>query len=102
MDIIIEDVHFDADEKLLDLVREKVGKFEHLFDRITKAEVYLKLEEEHHHIKDKTVEIKLNVPQTTLFVSDAAKTFELALTDACNSMRTQLTRYKDKLKDVRD
>ena len=101
MDILIQDVHFDADNSLLELVREKVGKFEHLFDGITRAEVYLKLEEEHHHIKDKVVEIKLNVPHTTLFASDSEKTFELALSSAAHSMRTQLTRYKDKLKSTK-
>ena len=44
MNINIQTVHFDADEKLLEMVEKKVRKLETLHDRITKVEVFLKLD----------------------------------------------------------
>ena len=44
MNISIQTVHFDADEKLLDLVQKKLEKLATFHDRITRVEVFLKLD----------------------------------------------------------
>ena len=62
MNINIQTVHFDADQKLLDFVHKKLDKLVSFHDRITKVEVFLKMESMAHAIKDKVVEIKIHIP----------------------------------------
>ena len=93
----IQTVGFDADQKLLDYVEKKVEKLESIWDRITDIKVYLKLEEKSSHIKDKTAEVKINVPGSTLFAKESSKKFEEALDSAANSVKQQVRKYKDKL-----
>ena len=44
MNINIQTVHFDADEKLLEFVGKKVQKLATFHDRITRVDVFLKLD----------------------------------------------------------
>lgn len=101
MDIQIHSIHFDADVKLLDFVRKKITKLETFFDRITSAEVFLRLEKgDKEHSKDnKMAEIKLIIPGTTLFAKGHDKSFEASCDEAAESLRTQLTKYKEKLQE---
>lgn len=94
----IQSIHFHADKKLEDLILKKVGKLERIFDRITSIEVFLKLDTAGHSINDKVVEIKLNLPRTTLFATAASKKFELGAAQAAESMESQLRKYKERLK----
>jgi putative sigma-54 modulation protein len=50
----------------------------------------------HQQVKDKTAEVKLNVPGLTLFASETAKNFEAATDLAVESLRRQLKKYKEK------
>ena len=52
MNINIQTVHFDADEKLLDFVQKKLEKLATFHDRITRVEDFLKLDNLVHAIKD--------------------------------------------------
>lgn len=88
---------FTAAEQLTDFIEKKLEKLETFYDKIIDADVYLKLES-HAQIKDKTSEIKLNVPGVTLFASETAKTFEAAADLAVESLRRQLKKYKEKQK----
>ena len=72
MNISIQTVHFDADKKLLDFVQKKLDKLQTFHDRITKIEVYLKLESMAHAIKEKVVEIKIHIPKQDCFVKASA------------------------------
>ena len=92
----IQTVHFDADQNLMDLVDEGLSRLEKFHDRIDRAEVYLKLEETSGQIKDKIVEIKIHVPQATLFSKEGSKSFETAYSDALDSMIRQLRKHKEK------
>ena len=76
MNVIIQTVHFVADEKLTQLVTQKTKKLNHFHDGITKIEIFLKLDNVVHQIKDKVVEICVHVPKHDFFVKDTAKTFE--------------------------
>jgi putative sigma-54 modulation protein len=97
MNINIQTVHFDADEKLLEMVEKKVQKLETFHDRITKVEVFLKLDNLVHAIKDKVVEINVHIPKQDCFVKVTTKTFEESLEKAMDAITNQLKRKKEKL-----
>lgn len=96
MNVQIRTVHFDADAKLLDHVQKKIAKLNTFHDRIIDVEVYLKLDNIAHNIKDKIAEIKVYVPKHSYFVKQSTKTFEESFDKALDSMVEQLKRQKQK------
>ena len=97
MNVNIQTVHFDADEKLVELVTRKVEKLNTFHDRITNVDVFLKLDNLVHTIKDKVVEIKVNVPKHEFFVKTSSKSFEESFEAAFDSIINQIKRKKEKL-----
>lgn len=93
----VHSVHFDADEKLIELIREKVKKLENFNNTITSIDVYLKLEGS-QPVKDKVVEIKINILKNQIFVKEKTKTFEESLSIALDAAISQLRRKKEILK----
>ena len=53
MNVNIQTVHFDADTKLVSYIEKKLSKLFQYHDRIVKVDVYLKLDNVVHNIKDK-------------------------------------------------
>ena len=96
MNINIQTVHFDADQKLLALVQKKLDKLSHFHHRITKVEVFLKMESMAHAIKDKVVEIKIHIPKHDCFVKATAKTFQTSFDRAYDSIAHQLKKRKER------
>ena len=96
MNLTVQSIHFDADQKLVEYINKKTEKLSRYFERITEGEVFLKLSKPQSH-NNKIVEIKLHVPGQTLFVSEQAETFEAATDLAVSRLKTQVRRYKDKL-----
>ncbi|HQE11137.1 MAG TPA: HPF/RaiA family ribosome-associated protein [Flavipsychrobacter sp.] len=96
MNVQIRTVHFDADAKLLEHVQKKIVKLSTFHDRIIDVEVYLKLDNVAHNIKDKIAEIKVYVPKHSYFVKQSTKTFEESFDKALDSMAEQLKRQKEK------
>jgi putative sigma-54 modulation protein len=97
LDIKVNSVHFDADQKLIDHVNKKVGKLSQFFDGIIGAEVYLRLENVQDD-ENKIAEVKLLIPGNDLFVKKQSKTFEEAVNKAVDTLKGQVTKYKEKLK----
>ena len=97
MNISIQSVHFDADQKLLEFVQKKLDKLATFHDRITKIEVYLKFESMAHAIKDKVVEIKIHIPKQDCFVKATAKSFQTSFDQAFDSITNQLKKKKERL-----
>ncbi len=97
MNVQIQTVHFEADNKLKDHVNAKVEKLRTFHDQIIGVEVYLKLDNVVHNIKDKVAEIKVYVPKHSYFVKQSSKTFEESFDHAFESMVNQLKRQKEKL-----
>ena len=97
MNVNIQTVHFDSDEKLIELVTRKVEKLNTFHDRITKVDVFLKLDNLVHTIKDKVVEIKVHVPKHEFFVKTSSKSFEESFDSAFESIINQIKRKKEKL-----
>ncbi len=97
MDIKTQTIHFTADQQLLDFINKKVGKLETFYDKIVDAEVFLKFEEEGgDQIKEKTSELRLNIPGKSLFASAASKNFEEGIDSVVESVRRQLMKHKEK------
>ena len=88
-------VNFDADEQLNNFVQQKVNKLETFYDRIINGEVFLKNNNK-DGVDNKTVEIRLFVPGSTLFSQEDAPSFEAAADAAVDAMRRQLKRHKEK------
>ena len=98
MESKIKSIHFDATEKLEAYIEKKVAKLEKSFEDIQKVEVQLKVVKP-ATADNKTVSLSVAVPGNTLFVEKTSDTFEES-TDLCvDSMRAQLQKFKEKLRD---
>ena len=96
MNVNIQTVHFDADSKLLSYLEKKVSKLSQYHERITKVDIFLKLDNLVHNIKDKVVEIKVLIPRSEFFVKQSSKSFEESFDTALDSVINQIKRKKDK------
>jgi putative sigma-54 modulation protein len=96
MQLQVHSIHFDADQKLIDFINEKVGKLEQYHDQIIGGEVYLKLEKSDSK-ENKIAEIKIFVPGKDLFSKRQCKTFEESIDAAVEALRRQIRRHKAKL-----
>jgi putative sigma-54 modulation protein len=96
MNVNIQTVHFDADSKLVTYVEKKLSKLTQYHDRITKVDVYLKLDNVVHNIKDKIAEIKVHIPKYDFFVKHSSKSFEESFDVALDSVIGQIKRKKEK------
>ena len=96
MNVNIQTVHFDADTKLVSYIEKKISKLTQFHDRITKVDVYLKLDNVVHTIKDKVAEIKILIPRHEFFVKQSSKSFEESFDAAMESIITQIKRQKEK------
>ena len=68
MNVNIQSVHFEADSKLIGYVNKKLEKLSNYNDRIIQVNVFLKLDNVVHAIKDKIAEIRVHVPKHNFFV----------------------------------
>src|SRR5579862_3658927 len=96
MKVNIHTVHFNADVKLLVYVTKKLKKLNTFQDGIVSIDVFLKLDNVAHTIKDKVAEISVWVPHHQFFVKHRCKSFEESFDSALESMTTQIKRKKAK------
>lgn len=97
MRVTIQSIHFDADQKLTSFITQKTQKLNTFFDSIVDAQVFLRLEKDPAN-GNKLVEMKLNVPNSTLMAATRARTFEEATDTLMEQMKRQLTKYKEKMR----
>lgn len=98
MNLNIHSVHFTADSKLIDLVKDKIKKIERFNDGVTAVDIYLVLENTTDHIKNKIVEIKVNAHSKKFFTKEVSKTFEDAFSIALDEIVSQLKKNKEIIK----
>jgi putative sigma-54 modulation protein len=96
MNVDIQSVHFEADNKLIDYINQKIEKLNQFSDRIIGVHVFLKLDNVVHVIKDKIAEIRVHIPRHQFFVKSTSKSFEESFDDAFDSMVTQLKKNKER------
>ena len=96
MNVHIQALHFDADSKLVEYINKKVDKLNQFHDRIIKVDVFLKLDNVVHTIKDKVAEIRVHVPRADFFVKASSKSFEASFDEAFEAVINQIKRKKEK------
>lgn len=98
MEVKINSVHFNADQKLVEFVSKKVNKLDTFFDGIITAEITLKVAKPEAS-NNKVSELKLSIPANDyLFAKKQADSFEEATDLAIDAVKKQLGKYKEKLK----
>ena len=96
MNVNIQTVHFNADSKLIGYINKKLEKLSNFNDRIIEVNVFLKLDNVVHVIKDKIAEIRVHIPRHKFFVKSSSKSFEESFDDALETMVSQLKKHKEK------
>ena len=97
MNIQIHSIHVSPDTKLKEVMEEKVSKLEHFHQKIERADVYLKLDNNDAIVKEKVIEIRLHIPGADLFTSQSSNMFEAALDLAIDQIKKQLIKKKEKM-----
>jgi putative sigma-54 modulation protein len=95
MNIKITAVHFDADKKLIDFAQKKVEKMAQFYDGIVGVEVFFRLENT-KELENKISEIRIEIPGNDLFAKKQCKTFEEAVDQAIDALKSQMTKFKEK------
>jgi len=98
MNLKVHSIHFDADQKLLDFIEQKINKLSTFNDKILDGEVFLRLDKSDVN-ENKVAEIKLNVPGKELFAKKQSKSFEESTDLAVEALRRQIKKYKEKLQE---
>ncbi len=99
MKVLISSLHFKADAKLENFIREKVTKVSSLFDGVIASDVILKVDQSSSN-DNKIAEIRLQIPGNDLFAKKQAKTFEEAIDSTVDALKKQITRHKEKVKGI--
>lgn len=92
MEIRVQSIKFDADQKLLDFIDKKLSKLPRFFDNIEAAEVTLSLLSDH---ENKNVKVRLIIPGNDIFAERNDKSFETALNECADVLKDQLKRKKE-------
>ena len=98
MEIKIQSIHFDATEKLQAFIEKKVAKLEKCYEEIQKVEVQLKVVKPASAL-NKEVHLEVLVPGISLFVEKICDTFEEGVDQSVDSMKVQLTKFKEKMRN---
>ena len=93
MEIRVQSIKFDADQKLLDFVDKKLSKLPKVYDEITSVEVVMSLLPEH---QNKNVKVHVRIPGNDLVIGRNAKSFEDAVVDCVDILKDKLVRAKEK------
>ncbi|MEZ5172464.1 MAG: ribosome-associated translation inhibitor RaiA [Bacteroidia bacterium] len=99
MKVTVQSVHFNADRKLLDFIESRMEKLAMHYDKIIESEVTLKLDNASNN-ENKITEIRLHVPGNDLFAKRQCSSFEEATDQAVDALRHQITKHKDKIRQV--
>ena len=93
MEIRVQSIKFDAEQKLLDFVDKKLSKLPKFYDEITSVEVVMSLLPEH---QNKNVKVHVRIPGNDLVIERNAKSFEDAVVDCVDILKDKLVRAKEK------
>lgn len=99
MEIRIKSIHFDATEKLQEFINKKVEKLQKSYEGIQKVEVQLKVEKPAAAL-NKTTSLTVSAPGNTLFVEKTCDTFEEGVDLCLDAMKVQLTKFKEKQRNL--
>ena len=93
IEIRVQSIKFNADQKLLDFVEKKFSRVEKFYDAVTSVDVALSLLPDH---ENKNVKVQVSIPGSTIVVEKNAKTFEDAVVDCADILKEKLVKAKEK------
>lgn len=96
MDIKINSLHFDADQKLEEFITKKVNKLTERHDYITGVDVTLKVDNSQNR-ENKVTEIKIFGKGNDFFSKKQTASFEESTDEVTEALRRQLKKHKEKL-----
>ncbi|MDR2890059.1 MAG: ribosome-associated translation inhibitor RaiA [Alistipes sp.] len=96
MNIQIQSVKFDADEKLVDFVETKMSKLDKFSERIVSSDVIMKVDKDHEK-GNKVATITLYVPGEDLVAEGRARSFEEAVDEAIEILKRGIVKQKEKV-----
>jgi putative sigma-54 modulation protein len=96
MKLQMQSVHFDADKKLLDFIQKKMDKLDTFYDKIIDGDVILRIDNDDEK-GNKAVNLKINIPGSTLIAKENAETFEEAIDEGVENLKNQLKKTKEKM-----
>ena len=95
MKVMINSVHFKADQKLEDFITQKVEKLCSKYNEVINAEVSLKLDNTDTP-ENKIADVRLVLRGDDLFASKQSKSFEESIDTSIDALKKQLEKYKGK------
>ena len=93
MEIKVQSIKFDADQKLLDFIDNKVGRIDKYYEDIVRTEVNLSLLADP---QNKNVKIIVYIPGTEIIVEKNSDTFEEAIVNCVGVLKGALVSAKEK------
>jgi putative sigma-54 modulation protein len=98
MKVNVQSVNFNADKGLIEFIEKKLTSLEKYYDKIVDADVYLKVQQTSEK-ENKLIEVRINVPGNDFVVKKQCKTFEEGVMLAADSLKRQLTKKKEKVRE---
>ena len=95
MNVKIQSVKFDADQKLVDFIHLKLSKIGRFADNILSADVTLKIDKD-DEAGNKVAIVKIDVAGDELLAERRCKTFEEAIDLCLDAIKKQIDKYKEK------
>ncbi len=95
MNVKIQSVKFDADQKLIDFIQAKMNKLDRFAENTISAEVIMKLDKDIER-GNKVVTIKLIVPGGDLVADYRSKSFEESVDEAIDALKKQIEKHKER------
>ena len=94
MEIKIQSIKFDADQKLIDFINKKLSKLEKFYDEAALMEVNLSLLNDP---QNKNVKVRVIIPGAEdLVVERKSETFESAIVDCAKTLKDRMVQAKEK------
>ncbi|MBQ0122357.1 MAG: HPF/RaiA family ribosome-associated protein [Bacteroidales bacterium] len=93
MEIKVQSIKFNADQKLLDFIDRKLGKINKFYEDVIRTEVNLSLLADP---ANKNVKVRVFIPGNELVVERNADTFESAIVDCAGVLKDLLVSEKEK------
>lgn len=95
----IQSVHFDADKKLIDFAKDKTNKLTLFYDGLISSEIILRLDKSSNS-ENKVAEIKIHTKGQEMFSKKQSASFEESIDLACEALKTQIKKYKEKVQET--
>lgn len=93
MEIKVQSIKFDADQKLLEFIDKKLGKIDKFYEDIVRCEVSLSLVPD---VNNKKVLARVLIPGSEIVVEKNADTFEDAIVEIAGILKEKLVAVKEK------